>query len=104
MGQCVWHHVLSRLTGFEVRMIIIMCSAISEADACEVANTHGRDGLDKVIEALRAFKVAVTKDIPGRGDWENGLALTRWRTVELLQRVYFWYAARPTTLTVVRNV
>ena len=54
-------------------MIIIMCSAISEADACEVANTHGRDGLDKVIEALRAFKVAVTKDYPlavtGRTVW-----------------------------------
>ena len=82
-------------------MIIIMCSAISEANAWEVANTHGRDGLDKVIEALRAFKVAVTTDIPGRGDWENGLALTRRRTVELLQRVYCWYA---TTLTVACSV
>ena len=78
-----------------------MCSAISEADAWEVASTHGRDGLDKVIEALRAFKVAVTKDIPARSDWENGLALTRRQTVELLQRVYCWYA---TTLTVACSV
>ena len=78
-----------------------MCSAISEADAFKVAHTHGREGLDKVIEALRAFKVAVSPELDrrARSDWESALARTRRLTVELLQRVYCWYAQeRPHSL------
>jgi hypothetical protein len=61
MEQCVWHHVLSRLTGFEVRTIICTCSAITHADFLRFFDDFGADALSLIRAKLQntSFEVVV---------------------------------------------
>jgi hypothetical protein len=62
MEQCVWHHVLSRLTGFEVRTIICTCSAITHADFLRFFDDFGADALSLIRAKLQNTPCEVVVD------------------------------------------
>ena len=62
MEQYVWHHVLSRLTGLEVRTIICTCSAIDEADFLRFFDDFGAKALSLIRAKLQTTSFEVVVD------------------------------------------